>query len=97
MNALDYPYYTYEQIIEGLVAEGPAETEGLYAFEFGEPYTFFGVAKDKDGNYTEVWSSKETTFTKAGCSPAEEFFTTAASLTTQSNITQNQPPHLCSA
>lgn len=79
MNALDYPYYTYEQIIEGLVAEGPAEIEGLYAFEFGEPYTFFGVAKDKDGNYTEVWSSKETTFTKAGCSPAEEFFTTAAS------------------
>ena len=70
---------TYEQIIEGLVAEGPAETECLYAFEFGEPYTFFGVAKDKDGNYTEVWSSKETTFTKAGCSPAEEFFTTAAS------------------
>ena len=74
MNALDYPYYTYEQIIEGLVAEGPAETEGLYAFEFGEPYIFFGVAEDEDGNYTKAWSSKEITFTKAGCSPAEEFF-----------------------
>lgn len=79
MNALDYPYYTYEQLIEGLVAEGAAETTGLYAFEFGEPYIFFGVAEDKDGNYTKVWSSKEITFTKAGCSPAEEFFTANAS------------------
>ena len=79
MNALDYPYYTYEQLIEGLVAEGAAETTGLYAFEFGEPYIFFGVAEDEDGNYTKVWSSKEITFTKASCSPAEEFFTANAS------------------
>lgn len=79
MNALDYPYYTYEQLIEGLVAEGAAETTGLYAFEFGEPYIFFGVAEDEDGNYTKVWSSKEITFTKDGCSPAEEFFTANAS------------------
>lgn len=79
MNALDYPYYTYEQLIEGLVAEGAAETTGLYAFEFGEPYIFFGVAEDEDGNYTKVWSSKEITFTKSGCSPAEEFFTANAS------------------
>lgn len=79
MNALDYPYYTYEQLIEGLVSEGAAETTGLYAFEFGEPYIFFGVAEDEDGNYTKVWSSKEITFTKAGCSPAEEFFTANAS------------------
>jgi hypothetical protein len=78
MNALDYPYFTYEQIIEGLVAEGPADVEGLYAFEYGEPYIFFGVAEDEDGNYTKVWSSKETTFTKAGCSPAEEFFAEGA-------------------
>ena len=78
MNALDYPYFTYEQIIEGLVAEGPADVEGLYAFEYGEPYIFFGVAEDEDGNYTEVWSSKEITFTKAGCSPAEEFFAEGA-------------------
>lgn len=74
MNALDFPYYTYEQLIEGLVAEGAAEANGLYAFEFGEPYIFFGVAEDGDGNYTKVWSSKEITFAKAGCSPAEEFF-----------------------
>jgi hypothetical protein len=93
MNALDFPYYTYEQIIEGLVAEGPAETNGLYAFEFGEPYTFFGVAEDEDGNYTEVWSSKEITFTKAGCSPAEEFFAEAASQNSaklNNNATQSQ-------
>lgn len=78
MNALDYPYFTYEQIIEGLVAEGPADVEGLYAFEYGEPYIFFGVAEDEDGNYTKVWSSKEITFTKTGCSPAEEFFAEGA-------------------
>jgi hypothetical protein len=93
MNALDYPYFTYEQIIEGLVAEGPAEINGLYAFEFGEPYIFFGVAEDEDGNYTEVWSSKEITFTKAGCSPAEEFFAEAASQNSaklNNNATQSQ-------
>ena len=87
MNALDFPYYEYEQIIEGLVAEGAVEeTTSYYAFEFNEPYTFFGVAEDGDGNFTEVWSSKDTTFTLDGCSPAEEFFTgtaTAAKRTTK--------------
>ena len=79
MNALDYPYYQYEQIIEGLTAEGAVEdATSYYAFEFDEPYTFFGVAEDGDGNFTEVWSSKDTTFTLDGCSPAEEFFTGAA-------------------
>ena len=79
MNALDYPYYQYEQIIEGLTAEGAVEdATSYYAFEFDEPYTFFGVAEDADGNFTKVWSSKETTFTVAGCSPAEEFFAAGA-------------------
>jgi hypothetical protein len=79
MNALDFPYYEYETIIEGLVAEGAVDdTTSYYAFEFDEAYTFFGVAEDEDGNYTKVWSSKEITFTKAGCSPAEEFFAEGA-------------------
>ena len=79
MNALDFPYYQYEQLIEGLVAEGAAEASGNFAFDFDEPYTFFGVAEDVNGDYTEVWSSKDITFTKEGCSPAEEFFAGAAS------------------
>ena len=79
MNALDYPYYSYEQLIEGLLAEGAAEEFGNFAFEFDEPYTFFGVAEDEDGNFTEMWSSKEITFKKSGCSPASEFFTSVAS------------------
>lgn len=79
-NALDFPYYEYEQIVEGLTAEGPLkELSSIYAFEFDEPYVFFGLAEDKDGNFTEVWASKEITFTKEGCSPAEEFFTGSAS------------------
>lgn len=77
MNALDFPYYSYEQIIEGLVAEGAAEEFGSYAFDFDEPYIFFGVAEDENGDYTEVWSSKQITFTKDGCTPAEEFFAAA--------------------
>ena len=75
MNALDFPYYEYESIIEGLVADGAVEeTTSYYAFEFDTAYTFFGVAEDKDGNFTEVWSSKDTTFKVENCSPTEEFF-----------------------
>ena len=78
MNALDFPYYEYEQIIEGLVADGAVEdTTSYYAFEFDTAYTFFGVAEDKDGNFTEVWSSKDTTFEVENCSPIEEFFADA--------------------
>ena len=81
MNSLDFPYYEYEAIIEGLVADGAVdEMVSYYAFEFDEPYTFFGVAEDVDGNFTKVWSSKDTTFTVAGCSPAEEFFSATASV-----------------
>lgn len=80
-NALDFPYYEYEQIVDGLTSEGPlTELSSVYAFEFDEPYVFFGMAEDKDGNFTEVWASKEMTFTKEGCSPAEEFFTQATTM-----------------
>ena len=84
MNALDFPYYEYEQIIEGLVAEGAVdETTSYYAFEFDTAYTFFGVAEDKDGNFTEVWSSKDTTFKVENCSPIEEFLADAAAMGTR--------------
>ena len=80
MNALDFPYYDYETIVGGLTAEGPLkELTSVYAFDYDEPYIFFGIAEDKDGNFTEVWSSKEITFTAKGCSPAEEFFAEGAS------------------
>lgn len=80
-NALDFPYYEYEQIVEGLTAEGPLkELSSVYAFELDESYVFFGLAEDKDGNFTEVWASKEITFTKEGCSPAEEFFAEATTM-----------------
>lgn len=80
-NALDFPYYEYEQIVEGLTADGPLqESSSVYAYEYDEPYVFFGLAEDRDGNFTEVWASKQITFTEEGCSPAEEFFTSAATL-----------------
>jgi hypothetical protein len=86
MNSLDFPYYEYETIIEGLVADGAVdELTSYYAFEFDESYTFFGVAEDEDGNFTKVWASKDTTFTVEGCSPAEEFFATAASVNSARN------------
>lgn len=93
MNALDFPYYEYEQIIEGLVGEGAVdEVVSYYAFEFDTPYTFFGVAEDKDGNFTEVWSSKDTTFKVENCSPAEEFF---ANATTAGKRTAKGPKASC--
>ena len=87
MNALDFPYYEYETIIEGLVADGAVEeTTSYYAFEFDTAYTFFGVAEDADGNFTEVWSSKDTTFKVDGCSPAEEFFATPSAMGTRKSV-----------
>ena len=84
MNALDFPYYEYEAIIEGLVADGAVEeTTSYYAFEFNTAYTFFGVAEDKDGNFTEVWSSKDTTFKVENCSPIEEFLADASTMGTR--------------
>ena len=79
MYALDYPYYTYEQLIEGLLADGEVEElTSYYVFEFDTTYTFFGVAEDKDGNFTKAWASKDTTFKKENCSPAEEYFSSAS-------------------
>ena len=84
MNALDFPYYEYEQIIEGLVADGAVdEITSYYAFEFDTAYTFFGVAEDRDGNFTEVWSSKDTTFQVENCSPIEEFLADASTMGTR--------------
>ena len=84
MNALDFPYYEYEAIIEGLVADGAVdEITSYYAFEFDTAYTFFGVAEDRDGNFTEVWSSKDTTFKVENCSPIEEFLADAAAMGTR--------------
>ena len=93
MNALDFPYYQYEQLIEGLVAEGAAEAGGNFAFEFDEPYTFFGVAEDVNGDFTEMWYSKNITFTKEGCSPAEEFLAGSASTSAAKAATK---PATCS-
>lgn len=79
MPALDFPYFEYEQLIEGLVAEGAVEElQSYYVFEFDTAYTIFGVAEDKDGNFTEVWSTKDTTFKRDKCSPAEEYFNSLA-------------------
>lgn len=81
MNALDYPFYDYEAIVAGLTAEGPLEElTSVYAFDYNEPYVFFGLAEDANGNFTEVWASKEITFTEEGCSPAEEFFANGETL-----------------
>lgn len=91
MNALDFPYYEYETIIEGLVADGAVEdVTSYYAFEFDTAYTFFGVAEDADGNFTEVWSSKDTTFKVDGCSPAEEFFATPSAMGTRKGVRSEQ-------
>ena len=91
MNALDFPYYEYETIIEGLVADGAVEeTTSYYAFEFDTAYTFFGVAEDADGNFTKVWSSKDTTFKVDGCSPAEEFFATPSAMGTRKGVAAEQ-------
>ena len=91
MSALDFPYYEYEQIIEGLVADGAVEeTTSYYAFEFDTSYTFFGVAEDKDGNFTEVWSSKDTTFKVENCTPIEEFLASPSAMCSHKAVSAAQ-------
>ena len=91
MNANDFPYYGYETIIEGLVADGAVdEVTSYYAFEFDVAYTFFGVAEDVDGNFTEVWSSKDTTFKVDGCSAASEFFATPSAMGARKGVKAEQ-------
>lgn len=74
LSPLEFPEYDYESLINGLTVEKPADKDGMYPIEFDEAYIFFGVAEDKDGNFTEIWSSEEIYISKEGCSPAEEFF-----------------------
>ena len=73
MYSVDLPYYEYETLIDGLLAEGPAEEGVVFVLEYGDEFSFFGVAEDADGNFTEMWQSKPMRFTQDGCSPAEEF------------------------
>lgn len=73
MYAADFPYYDYETLITGLLSEGPAEEGVAYVLEYDSEFSFFGVAEDANGDFTEMWSSKPMRFTPEGCSPAEEF------------------------
>ncbi len=84
MNANDYSSYSYEEIVQGLIADDPAEVDGSYLYEFDVPYIFFGIAEDVDGNFTKVYTSKEVFFTRDGCSAAEEFFETDETAAPQS-------------
>jgi hypothetical protein len=52
----------------------------------------FEAVEEGDGNFTKVWSSKETKFTVEGCSPAEEFF---ADATTAGKRTAKGPKAAC--
>ena len=78
MYAEDYPYYDYETLISILTSEDPAEEGMAYVLEYDSSFIFFGVAEDKDGNFTEMWSSKTLVFTEGKGSPAEEFFSQQA-------------------
>lgn len=72
--AAGFEYYPYETIIEGLVAGGAAtEAEGFFPMNYGEEYLFFGVAKDAEGDYTEVYQTKPTKFTYEGRSDIGTF------------------------
>ena len=74
MYADDYQFYGYEDLISGLVSEGPAEEGVAYVLDYDSAFIFFGVAEDANGNFTEMWKSKPMTFTEGNGGPAEEFF-----------------------
>ena len=66
--------YDYEYILAGLLAEGAAsESNMVYVLEYDKAHTFFGLAEDSDGNFTELWLSKPTTFKYSDRSDAKEF------------------------
>ncbi len=74
MYTEEFGVYGYEYLIQGLIYQGSTELTDIYAVEYGDTLTFFGVAEDVNGDYTEMWSSKPIFFKEDGCSPAEEFF-----------------------
>lgn len=78
MYSSDIYYFGYEQLINVLVGEGPADEGVAYVLEYDNDFTFFGVAEDTNGNFTEMWKSKDMRFTPEGCSPAEEFVNSTA-------------------
>ena len=70
----EFEKYDYEEIIEGLTAQGPSNKEGMYPIAFNNSYIFFGVAEDADGNFTQVYTSDIIAITHDQCKPAKEFF-----------------------
>lgn len=72
--AAGFEYYPYETIIEGLVAGGAAtETVGYFPMDYDTEYLFFGAAMDAEGDYTEIYKTKPTTFTYEGRSEISTF------------------------
>lgn len=52
--------------------QGTTGPSKIFGMNMDVPMALFGVAVDKDGNYSEIYK-QEFTFTREGCSPIEEF------------------------
>ena len=52
--------------------QGTTGPSKIFGMNMDVPMALFGVAVDKDGNYSEVYK-QEFTFTREGCSPIDEF------------------------
>lgn len=67
-----FHYYTPEYLTQDLLEMGPTDIEELFLLNYEMSFTIYGFAEDRDGNFTEFWSSPETLFHKEDRSPAEE-------------------------
>ncbi len=70
-----FDYYSPSELISDLLEMGPADPEELFLLNYNRSFTIYGFAEDRDGNFTEFWSSPEAIFHKEDRSPAEELFT----------------------
>lgn len=72
--SVDYEFYQYEQLVAGLLNEGAAgDSVGVFMFDYGTTFTFFGMAEDELGNFTEMYQTKPTTFTFEGRNDVNDF------------------------
>lgn len=69
-----FNYYHPNELISDLLEMGPADPKELFLLNYDQSFTIYGFAEDRDGNFTEFWSSPGTIFHKEDRSPAEELF-----------------------
>ncbi len=78
ISTADAGRYTDEILTQTLYDQGPSDDSTVSLIPYDVAVMFIGVAEDAEGNFTELWKSKELTFRYANRSSASDFFGASA-------------------